>query len=128
MNTTTKFVLNLLMSTALAVFTASFLFGWGEFTDKLGGVKSFAGLIALLVMGAVIVGGIVYLQRTSYADRTSAMVRDAIVATVAVVVLSAIGYNWIDLPTGAGLKILLVMIACAVVAAAATIIGYVEDE
>jgi hypothetical protein len=128
MNIVTKYVLNLIVSTALAVFACAVLFGWHDFTDALGGVKSFAGLVAVLVMCAIILGGILFLQDQDYTDRWAARITHLIIAFAVVIVLGLIGWNWVDLPNGAGAKVLSVMVACIVAAAIETLVGYIEDE
>ncbi|MDB5165348.1 MAG: hypothetical protein JWM00_238 [Candidatus Saccharibacteria bacterium] len=115
MNIPTKYAFTSLLNAALAVFTTSLLFGWGDFTDKLGGAKSFAGLVALIVMGAIIVLGILYLQFRDYNDSTPALIRDMILAALVVFLLGGIGYSWMTLPDGAGVKILASLAAIAAV-------------
>lgn len=111
MNIPTKFAFTSLLNAALAVFIASLLFGWSDFTDKLGGAKSFAGLVALIAMGVVVVLGILYLQFRDYNDSTPALIRDMILATLVVFLLGGIGYSWMTLPNGAGVKILASLVA-----------------
>jgi hypothetical protein len=128
MTLTTKYVLNLLTAMVLAVFVTSVLFGWSEFIDKLGGLKSFGGLIALLTMGIVTIGGIIYLMRSNYENRNSAFVRDLILAVLAVAILAAISWSWVDLPNGTGARLLLCIGVCGIAAAITTWFGYVDDE
>jgi len=128
MNAVTKYLLHVLGCVALAAFTCAVLFGWHDFTDALGGARSFAGLVALLFMGGVIIGGILFLQGQNYTDRLRARLTHLIIAFGVVSLLAAIGYSWVDLPNGAGIRVLVAVSACLVVAAASTWIGYLEDE
>lgn len=91
MNLATKYTFNYLVGTALAVFIAVFLFGWHEFADKVGGVKSFVGLVAVLAMAAVVLLGINHLQATDYNGRGGARVRDLLIAFIVAIVLGIIG-------------------------------------
>jgi hypothetical protein len=118
MNISTKYAFTSLLNAALAVFVTSVLFGWHHFTDKLGGVQSFAGLVALIVMVAVILFGIVYLQMRDYTDAAPAMIRDLVIAALVVLILAGIGYSWMSLPNGAGVKVLACLVAIAVVSGA----------
>ena len=128
MNFILKLICNILLATALVVFISILQFGWTDFTVALGGVKSFASLVAILLMLAVIIGGVAFLQDQDYTGRMTARLIHMIVAVVVVAILAAIGYGWFDLPSGAGLKVLISLLAIVVVSFASTWLGYVEDE
>ena len=127
MNAPTKYVLNLLTILTALVLCVVTIFGWNNFVDAVGGLRSFGGLIALTIMGLVLLGTIVWLQVHDYTGNNGAMVRDAVVAFIIIVILGAIGWNWIDLPTGAGLKVLLALVISAIAALITTWIGYVDE-
>ena len=128
MNTVNKYVLNMMTNVALVVFVCAVLFGWSDFTDALGGVKSFTGLLALLVMGSIVVGGIVFYQRQDYTDRLTAQITHLVIGLGVTATLTSVGYSWVDLPNGAGMKVLVALAACAVAAVITTWLGYVDDE
>lgn len=117
MNIATKYAFTTLLNAALTVFICSILFGWDDFTEKLGGTQSFAGLVALIIMGLIILGGILYLQMRDYEDAMPAMIRDMVIAALIVFILGGIGYSWLSLPNGAGVKVLLSLVAIAAVSA-----------
>lgn len=123
MNIPTKYSFIFILSAALVVFGCSVLFGWGNFVDKLGGVKSFAALIALIFMMLVVIGGIVYLQLRDYEDQTPALIRDLVIAALVVFILAGVGYSWLDLPNGAGMKVLTCLAAIAGVSGVALWVG-----
>lgn len=114
----TKYVFTFILSAALVVFGCSVLFGWNNFVDKLGGAKSFAALVALIIMGAIIIGGIVYLQLRDYENQMPALIRDATIAALVVFILAGIGFSWLSLPNGAGMKVLACLAAIAVASGA----------
>lgn len=128
MNFALKLICNILLITALVVFISILQFGWTDFTNALGGVMSFAGLIAFLAMGAVIIGGILFLQDQDYTNRMTARLIHLVVATIVVVILAIVGFQWVDLPSGAGMKVLVSLVSILVVSFASTWLGYVEDE
>ena len=79
-------------------------------------------------MAAIIVGGIHILQDNDYTGRMRARITHLVLGVVVVFALGAIGISWVEMPTGAGLKVLACLAAAAILAAASTAIGYVEDE
>ena len=127
MNAPTKYVLNLIAILVTLVLSTVTIFGWNNFVEAVGGLKSFGGLIALTVMAMVLLGTIVWLQLHDYTDNNVAMVRDALVAFLVIVVLGAIGWNWIDLPSGAGVKVLAALVISAIAAMITTWLGYVDE-
>ncbi len=127
MNAPTKYVLNLITILVALVLSTVTIFGWNNFITAVGGLKSFGGLIALTVMALVLLATIVWLQLHDYTDQTGAMVRDALVAFIIIVLLGAIGWNWIALPSGAGVKVLVALVISAIAAVVTTWLGYVDD-
>lgn len=127
MNARTKYVLNLLTILTALIFSAVTIFGWNKFVDAVGGLRSFGGLIALTILGLGFVGTIVWLRIAAFTGFDRVVVRDVIAAFFILLALGAIGWNWIDLPTGAGVKVLVGLIISAIAALITTWVGYVDE-
>jgi hypothetical protein len=121
-----KYLSNLVIAICLTVVVCLTFFGWADFTEALGGVKSFGGLLALIVMSAVVVGGIIYLQGRNYGGWTAERVSHLVIATLVVLILGAIGLSWISLPDGAAMKVLAVIAAHLVAAGLSTFVGELD--
>lgn len=133
MNIATKYVLNLIAILSAMVACLVTIFGWTKFIDAVGGLRSFGGLVSLVMMVVVLIATLTWLMLHSYRNDqghldAARFARDIIVACVIMVVLGAIGYNWIDMPSGAGVKVAASIAICAVAALASTWVGRVDEE
>lgn len=121
-----KYLTNLTIATVLIMMVCLIFFGWAEFTEALGGVKSIGGLVALIIMGSIVAGGIVYLQGRDYGGWTAERIAHLFIATAIVLILGAIGLSWISLPDGAAMKVLAVIIAHLIAAGLFTLVGELD--
>jgi hypothetical protein len=132
MNVATKYVLILVSIVATVMAGLVIIFGWTKFIDAVGGLKSFGGLVALILMLIVLIATLAWLMLHNYHTDQGALdggefARDIIVATIIMVILGAIGYNWIDLPSGAGMKVAAVVALCAIASIITTWIGRIDE-
>lgn len=124
-----KYLAHLSIMTALILLVSCLLFGWSNLIEALGGIKSFGGLLALLVMGAVVIGGITYLQGHDYGGgwSTKRMVH-LVAATTVVIILGVIGLSWLSLTVGAIVKVTCAILLVMIAAAASTLVGEVAEK
>lgn len=132
MNAPTKYVLILLLTLAAVMASLVIIFGWTEFIDAIGGLKSFGGLVALILMLIVLIATLAWLMVHNYHTAGGDLdggtfARDISVAVIIMLILGAIGYNWIDLPSGAGMKVAGAVIVCAFLAFIETWVGRVDE-
>ncbi len=121
-----KYLANLVIVITLTLIVCLTFFGWNDTTEALGGVKSFGGLLALVVMSAIVIGGIIYLQGRNYGGWTAERISHLVVATLVVLVLGVIGLSWISLPDGAAMKVLAVALAHLAAAGLSTFVGELD--
>ena len=132
MNIVTKFAFTTILNATLVAFVSSILFGWNKFVGTMGGTESLLGLIALAIMGAVIIGGAAYLMVHDYINEETGIIwfvflRDLAITTIIVVILAGVGFSWLSLPNGAGVKVLICLILITVISGAQVAIGRHEE-
>jgi len=121
-----KYLANLAIMLVMTVITCSVFFGWSNFTDALGGIKSFGGLVALIVMGVIVIGGIIYLQGHNYGGWTAERIAHLVIATIVVAFLGLIGLSWLSLPDGDAMKVIGAIVAHLVAAGLSTLVGELD--